>query len=393
MASGKLTPRQKMINMMYLVLTALLALNVSAEILLSFKTLANSLRSSAEKFDHKNDYLAEIMNKELDKEANKNKAHLKPLIAELQAEKQKMIQYLQEHITNLTKLVGTDKETGDIAKPDELELNYNYWMGKDDIANGGRGSGKAKEMREKLNGFVEWANNWYETNAKKYRFKGASNFQKFTPLCVDPKDDPSIKHRETKNKTWEYYTFHGSPLIANIAMLEKFKNDVNTIESDLLEHVKAEIAEIELKIDSIIAIDAPTSSIVAAGLPFETQLFVAMSSKNIKPQFSGSGTITPEKGGQSAKMKIMANGNVIPPGKMYGEQPYSATIKVPKADGSFMVLNLKKTFKVAKPVIEVTSAALQIMYKDCANQAYIKCPALGEYYNPQITATEATVSI
>jgi hypothetical protein len=78
---------------------------------------------------------------------------------------------------------------------------------------------------------------------------------------------------------------------------------------------------------------------------------------------------------------------------MYGEQPYTATIKVPKADGSFMVLNLKKSFKVAKPVIEVTSAALNIMYKDCANQAFIKCPTLGEYYNPQISATEASVSI
>ena len=36
MASGKLSPRQKMINMMYLVLTALLALNVSKEVLNSF---------------------------------------------------------------------------------------------------------------------------------------------------------------------------------------------------------------------------------------------------------------------------------------------------------------------------------------------------------------------
>ena len=46
MASGKQTPRQKMINMMYLVLTALLALNVSKEILDSFVTVNNGLETT-----------------------------------------------------------------------------------------------------------------------------------------------------------------------------------------------------------------------------------------------------------------------------------------------------------------------------------------------------------
>ena len=54
MAGGNLSPRQKMINMMYLVLTALLALNVSAEILDAFKSLRDSLHESAESFAEKN---------------------------------------------------------------------------------------------------------------------------------------------------------------------------------------------------------------------------------------------------------------------------------------------------------------------------------------------------
>jgi len=46
MAGGKLTPRQKMINMMYLVLTALLALNVSTEVLNAFRLVNEGLQSS-----------------------------------------------------------------------------------------------------------------------------------------------------------------------------------------------------------------------------------------------------------------------------------------------------------------------------------------------------------
>ena len=54
MAGGNLSPRQKMINMMYLVLTALLALNVSAEILHSFEQIGDSLRNSAFRIAGKN---------------------------------------------------------------------------------------------------------------------------------------------------------------------------------------------------------------------------------------------------------------------------------------------------------------------------------------------------
>jgi Skp family chaperone for outer membrane proteins len=46
-------PRQKMINLMYLVLTALLALNVSAEILNAFKTVNNSLTTASNTIDKK----------------------------------------------------------------------------------------------------------------------------------------------------------------------------------------------------------------------------------------------------------------------------------------------------------------------------------------------------
>lgn len=55
MAHGKETPRQKMIGMMYLVLTALLALNVAAEVLNAFSLIDNSLRKTTANTVVKND--------------------------------------------------------------------------------------------------------------------------------------------------------------------------------------------------------------------------------------------------------------------------------------------------------------------------------------------------
>ncbi|MFM7589173.1 MAG: gliding motility protein GldM, partial [Bacteroidota bacterium] len=57
MASAKLSPRQRMINMMYLVLTAMLALNVSAEILKAFAMINKSLEETSQSVGQKNDAL------------------------------------------------------------------------------------------------------------------------------------------------------------------------------------------------------------------------------------------------------------------------------------------------------------------------------------------------
>jgi len=65
MASGKISPRQKMINMMYLVLTAMLAMNVSAEILNAFKTVNKSLDKKNQILSQKNISINDAFNEAL----------------------------------------------------------------------------------------------------------------------------------------------------------------------------------------------------------------------------------------------------------------------------------------------------------------------------------------
>src|SRR6187549_1735858 len=67
-------PRQKMINIMYLVLTAILALNVSAEILNAFKVVDSSLLKSNTAIDASNKTLFESLKSKMEDPANKEKA-------------------------------------------------------------------------------------------------------------------------------------------------------------------------------------------------------------------------------------------------------------------------------------------------------------------------------
>jgi gliding motility-associated protein GldM len=380
MAGGNISPRQKMINMMYLVLTALLALNVSAEILDAFRSLRDSLHESAESFGEKNkDTQGGIKAKIAEEvgQGNHKNEHLIAMVDLVEKKANELVGSIDGRILKLEEFAGLDRETGEMANMKETELNYQFWMGPGgDGANGGRGEGEAMKLKQELNGFVDWAN----------EFIAKDDTAKMSDLAKNP-----FKHlaEDHGDHVWEYHTFHGKPAVADLALMEKFKLDVQEVHSDLLNYVKAKLGAVTFKIDSLIAVDAPMSRVVAAGMKFETKLFVAMSSSEIKPEFLGGG-VTTDKSGNFGMLTQTAPGG-FPAGKTEKEVSYGATIKVPRADGGIEELNVKGTYVVRKPELVITSASVQNLYSNCGNTINVDCPALGEFYSPKFTATEAQV--
>ncbi|MFM2375308.1 MAG: gliding motility protein GldM [Bacteroidota bacterium] len=383
MAGGNLSPRQKMINMMYLVLTALLALNVSAEILEAFKSLRDSLHESAESFAEKNKDTRGGIKSKITEEIGQGNHKNEPLLAvsdSVEKQANGMIGLIEARIKTLEKIADLDPATGEMHNIKELEKNYRFWMGND-ASNGGRGDGEAFKLKKELDNFVTWANRFVKVNklvAKADSTGKEPEKDLFKPLCHDEKD-----------KVWEYHTFHGKPVVADLAMMEKFKLDVQEIHSNLLNLVKAKLGSVTFKIDSLIAVDAPVSRVVAAGMKFETKLFVAMSSSEIKPQFVGPG-VTTDKGGNSATMTFTAPGGFAN-GQTEKEASYHAVIKVPKADGDMAELKVEGKYTIRKPEVVITSASVQNLYANCGNTINVDCPALGEFYSPKFEATEAQV--
>ena len=365
MASGKLSPRQKMINMMYLVLTALLALQVSSEILHSFETIGNSLKTSATKISMKNFDHAEDIKKLIEDEIKQGNRKNEKYIAESEIIAQKakdLIVYIESLIDSMYVIGEKDPETGKIKNLNETEKNYRFWMiGKSggETANNGRGGGRAKELRDNLNAYIDWANEWLSKNKSKLKLQY---------IALDPKDDPTIdkknpKNRELLAKPWEYTIFHGAPVIANVAILEMLKNDVLNVQTDLLSHLETLVGQVPFKIDSLVLKDAPSANAVLAGTSFESEVYVTVMSKDIKPQFSGPGL--KNNPGGTATIKMIANASVIPPNQSEGYQSYTVSAKVPKADGTFQNMSLTKKFKVLKPSFSIKSDQGLSLYRDC----------------------------
>ena len=141
-------PRQKMINMMYLVLTALLALNVSSEILNAFKTVDKSLMTASGIVEQKNQSIFKSFQRKMADPTTKEKAELwYP-----KAEKAKILSedayaYIEALKLELKKEAGLKKdETGkDIYKEDDLDAATRLFL-----SNPPEGKGKGKDLFAKL---------------------------------------------------------------------------------------------------------------------------------------------------------------------------------------------------------------------------------------------------
>ena len=384
MAIEKMSPRQKMINMMYLVLLAMLALNVSPEVLDAFEHIKGKLQGAAlEARANSSDFIGnmkEEINREIVHEGKRINEGLLDTLDQIQGRTNKLVELLDIHRQKMEDIAQFDFEKHTYTHKDELEKNYQYWMGEDEMANERRGSGEASKLRDSLNEYFSWLAQVYNSQIK----EEVNKIQ--APLVQDPQEDP-----EDPNKRWEQYTFEG-PVISNLATIEALKIDVHQQQKRLLELLNERLGVHKIVTDKVMAMSAPVSRIVPAGLPFQTRLFVGMSSSQIHPKFSSShGQIQPETGGNTALLNVIADGSRIPAGKTEGTQTYTATIQVPKAIGGYETLNISETFTVRKPEVVIQSEALQILYRNCGNIVNIDVPALGEYYNPVVDATNADI--
>lgn len=403
MASGNLSPRQKMINMMYLVLLALLAMNVSAEIVNAFENIKIKLnRSAVEANSNATDFIAAMKAEITDEEQNSGKLDnigLRDDTLDIVRDKtNEIINILNGHIAYLEDSIALrDPVTNALINKTETEKNLQYWLGsgKAQEENEGRGNAEAFALHQQLDEYVEWLVEMHNSQIKSGTDSiGNNNEDQKLVLSEEilTMDPASELLQDGGNKTWERYTFEG-PVVANTANLEAIKLDIYEKQKKLLDRFNERLGVATFKADKVVALVAPEANIVPAGLQFKAKLFAVLSSESIAPRFnSSSGSITADEDNKSVGiLTVPASGRVIPSNKNEGQQSYSATVSVPKATGGYEDLKVEGQFTVRKPEIVVTSAAIQILYAKCGNDVNIDVPALGDLYNPRVSATNADV--
>lgn len=378
MAGGKETPRQKMINLMYLVLLALLALQVSSAIIEKFQSLNTSLENAninAEK--RSNELMQQIKVAVMNNKNNPQDVMLKEKAKTIRVETNKLVKYLRNTKEALIQKTGGRAEDGSLVGAKEEEKVAEMMLGPGESKNG-----EGYKLKSTLDSYVQHMNALMED---------AKLNNTFNLLALDGKEDPIYKNHENHRlKSFAQLNFEGTPLVAALAVISEKESVIRAMEMQALSQINSKIGGEIIPVDKVRPVVLTKSNYVVAGTAYEADLFMAAYSSSYTPKmtFENNDIIVNETG--TGKIKFRADaGNYNAQG--VAKKTWKGTITYPKADGGDSTYAIEQEYFVRKPVIQATFDAAPIVYKECGNKLDIQVPALGAEYNPVFTANGGRV--
>ena len=237
-------PRQKMINMMYLVLTALLALNVSSEILNAFKTVNKSLENTNNTVNHSTQTIMKSLLDKLSDPVTAARAQIwYPKAQQAQRYTKDVFDYIQGLKDRIISEAGGDpKDPETKYKEDNLDIATRIMVEK----------GNGQKLLTKLTQFKK----------DLLAIDPAIDSEFKTTLPIDLTKPKSYNR---SSKTWDGAYFHMVPTVAALTILSKFQNDVKTSENRVVAACHNKVGEVIVHYDRYAAFAATSSTYVMPG--------------------------------------------------------------------------------------------------------------------------------
>ena len=273
MGHGKETPRQKMIGMMYLVYTSMLAMNVSADLLNAFVLVDSGLSQTTHNYATKNaQTYAEFTQAEM-----LNPGKVKPWREKAEAvhtQSQELYSFIKDLKYNLVKTSDGEKSPALLPNGDVdgmlVETKTNTDVPGLVLIEQGNGA----ELRKKVASYRDAILNLIDKERDSALY-GTINEMLNT-------DDPPATNDGIQH-TWESYRFEHIPLVAVLPQLTKVQVDVLNAEADVMSYLMSRIDAGDFKFNRLEAVVIPSSDYVMRGETFNAQVFMAASDTTQRP--------------------------------------------------------------------------------------------------------------
>jgi len=372
------TPRQKMIQMMYLVLTAMLALNVSKEILNAYLIVNESMVTTNANFSKK----VESTYTQFAKQMEINKAKVLPFYQKAEQAKKMssdMIGYIEqmklEVMSAESRLSIEEVKTADFKSLkglDKWSETTRYFIGSSETGQGA----KASELKGKLEQFKTNMLNLIDT-----KYRSTMN------LGLDFKGP--YHSSNGREQTWEMHNFYNTIMAADIVILNKLIAEVKNAEFDVVNQLLASVSLEDFKFDKIGAKVVAKSNYILTGETYEADIFVAAYDTKQSPQIvigaavdSNTNTVT---GIMDADIEGVAGvGKLKLPAGGPGVKKYAGLIKVKGADGAEKMYPFESEYVVGTPSATISPTKMNVFYIGLDNPVSISVPGAS---NEQVTAT------
>jgi len=353
MAGGKLSPRQKMINLMYLVFIAMLAMNMSKQVLSAFGIMNEKLTEANVSADNKNGATyANLATKasdqpdkfsDLNKEANNIKVLSQDFNAFIETMREELTTEVED-VKNYESMDGTD--AGDTY----------FFKGEEYTDKGKAFLDKINNYRTKVAGILKKAQ-------KKKEFNGIIS-------SLKTRFDTSDQKVEDGTQPWLKNRYEGFPLITTVTNLSQIQADIKATESEMLTAMVQGQLESDVSMSNYTTILIPDAPATLQGANFKGKIVLGRYDASLKPTkviVNGKEITNIKDGG--AILEFPA-GNV-------GENEIKGEFIFKEGDSLIRLPIQSKYAVVAKPNSAVISAdKMNVVYRGVQNPMTISMPGV-----------------
>ncbi len=355
-------PRQKMINMMYLVLTAMLAMNVSAEILNAFKTVNNSLENTNATVNKSTETIMKSLKEKMSDPTTAEKANIwYPKAEEVQKHTTELYNYIGKLKDQILRESGYNPEEGKFTyKEDNLDVATRILVEKD----------AGKDLLKRLTDYENKVVSVDSTVAKEFRNK--------LPI------DISMPKTKKGNRTWEAAYFRMVPTVASLTILSKFQNDLKTSENKIIAFCHNKVGEVAVRFDTYAAVVGQSSSYLMPGQELEITAGVGAFSKTAQPVITIGGVNVPigDDGAAHWKTTVSAMGsNTLTVNVTYTDQ-----------DGKKQTITKLIEYTVGQANASIALDKMNVLYIGVDNPVTIAASGGAEQIQTSIVGGGGTIS-
>ena len=404
MAGAKETPRQKMIGMMYLVLTALLALNISKEVLNGFVKVENSLRTTQGTLNAKvNETSSELETKYL-----QNQEKVKPFYdkaQQLNASSSELISHITEMKARIMaassgdyddagelavgNYIGKDENGMDtvlnlalIPIKDEYQ-NLTTFVGMAEPTDPLDGPWTAVELKQKLEAYSSQLKNTSVVDNQGTR----RDLPQYLKDQIDETFAFPTEIQEGEEVSWEHANFYHVPLAAVMPLMTKMTLDIQDIQDDILSWLLGSVDAKSYKFTNLMPLVVPESNYILRGDSFRADVLLAAFDGTNPPDIYVDSKKWNERDSSLLEyenvdaLPIGTDGlgklRISTRGMSLGESNYKGLIRFQGPDGNIQDFPYyTPKFTVAEPALVVSPTKMNVFYRGLPNPVEVSVPGV-----------------
>lgn len=343
--SNRLSPRQKMINLMYIVLTAMLALNVSSDVLDGFTQVHEGLKRSNSNVNQRNNAVLEQLQAFADQNPDKGGVWL-ARAREVRANTDQLYSLIDSLKTAIVqKADGSKGDPENIQNRDDLESAAVVMLAP--------GSLRGEHLRHRIDDYRNYVITHIPDSAQARTISEALSTESTTAKGT------------LAPQSWEESRFDQQPVVAAITLLSKLQNDILYAEGEVLSSLLSQVDAGDVRVNELNAYVIPQSRTVIRGGKYSANIVLAAVDTTQRPQIFIEGKPL-DAGASIYELNTGTSGNFS----------YNGYLEVKHGDGTATRHNFSDSYTVIEPMATVSASMMNVLYAGINNPVGISVPGV-----------------